>query len=394
MAESKIVAMPAPEPANRRRKTVPCREDAIQALPPGSGDWRVEGVPGLYVRVGATGHSFRVQRRVRGRVAWQVLGDISAAQARRLATKVWQALKPPPPGGRVTLEQAWQTYLAERPLRPITRRIYADNLRRYLSDWRTLTLEAIARDRAGFRAHILEIAREHGLGVASQTLRCFRAVYNYQREVNPDLPECPSVAVKLPTLPPRDWALSDDELRHWWEAVRRLGPLKRAFWLTCLLTGARCDSVRMLRWQDVDFQRRVITFTTAKAGRSYSIPMADRLAQILERWREQCPPTDAGWVFPSPVRPGEPLAQKVRDDKRGVASAHHLRHTMRTRLAEVGTTPDLARVALGHSLTGDVSQGYITPGLLLEAVRPFLNAVAERYAAVLAWSDDRETIRP
>jgi integrase len=77
----------------------------------------------------------------------------------------------------------------------------------------------------------------------------------------------------------------------------------------------------------------------------------------------------------------------VRDDKRGVASAHHLRHTYRTVLAELGATPDQARLLMGHSLGSDVSSGYITAPLLLESLRPLANAVARRYAAVLGWSD-------
>lgn len=64
---------------------------------------------------------------------------------------------------------------------------------------------------------------------------------------------------------------------------------------------------------------------------------------------------------------------------------HGLRHTLRTRLAEVGATPDLARIALGHSMTGDVSSSYITATLLVEAVRPLMNAVAERYAEIMKW---------
>lgn len=60
------------------------------------------------------------------------------------------------------------------------------------------------------------LAREHGLAVASQTLRCFQAVYRYRGLVNPELPECPTVVVALPGLEPHDWALSDERLRGWW----------------------------------------------------------------------------------------------------------------------------------------------------------------------------------
>ena len=163
-----------------------------------------------------------------GKLVQRVLGEMTLAQARRQARKVWVALKAPPAGGKTTLEEAWETYLAERPLAEKTRRIYRDNCERYLADWKRRPLEALGADRAGFRARLLAIAREHGPAVAFQTLRCFRAVYNYRRLVHPELPECPTVVVTLPGLKPRDWALSDEELRRWWAAVERLRPLKRA----------------------------------------------------------------------------------------------------------------------------------------------------------------------
>jgi len=164
-----------------------------------------------------------------------------------------------------------------------------------------------------------------------------------------------------------------------------LNPVKRTFWLALLLTGARRGSVEALRWRDIDFERRVIHFRVAKGGRTYSVPAPDLLLEILRRYREtEAPPSD--WVFPSPQKPDAHLVN-VRDDKRGVASAHHLRHTYRTVLAELGATPDQARLLMGHSLGSDVSSGYITAPLLLESLRPLSNAVARRYAAVLGWSD-------
>jgi len=119
------------------------------------------------------------------------------------------------------------------------------------------------------------------------------------------------------------------------------------------------------------------------------IAMSERLVRILAWWRERAVVSE--WVFASPRDPSRPLYEQVRDDRRGVVSPHHLRHTMRTRLAEVGATPDLARIALGHSLGQDVSQRYLTPQLLVEAVRPLMNAVAERYAQVLRWDSDGST---
>lgn len=60
-----------------------------------------------------------------------------------------------------------------------------------------------------------------------------------------------------------------------------------------------------------------------------------------------------------------------------MASAHHLRHTYRTVLAELRATPDQVRLLLGHSLSGDVWRGSMTPHRVVESLRP----LAERARA-------------
>ncbi len=365
------------------RRTVKTEAD-VAALPAGGPDVRVEGSPGLYVRKGERGASYRVLRKVEGRIVVRVLGEMSLAQARRLAAKAWAELKPKPAQPGMTLGQAWAQYLEEKPLAPKTKRIYAKNLELYLADWKNRTLENLGRDRAGVRARYHEVAKRHGVATAGSVFRTFRAIYRYAARADADLPPAPTVAVDMQAVCPRDWALPPDELRRWWAAVERLNPLKRTFWLTLLLTGARRGSVEALRWRDVDLDRGVIHFTTAKRGRAYAIPACGRLVELLRAWREDCPPDEGDWVFPSPQKPGAHIVA-ARDDKRGVASAHHLRHTYRTVLAELGATPDQARLLLGHSLGGDVSRGYITPHLLVESLRPIANAVAERFAGVLGW---------
>ncbi|MCS7314426.1 MAG: integrase family protein [Bryobacteraceae bacterium] len=365
------------------KKIVAATQAAIDALPYRSGDWSVAGIPGLIVRCGARTKSFRLQRRVRGKLISRTLGEMSLAQARRAAMQEWARLKPRARQARITLVEAWQAYLEERPLASKTRALYVYNLERYLRDWQQRSLEEIGHDRAGVRALYYRLANQHGIALAAQVLRMLAAVYRYHRRVAPELPECPTVAVDLPSLKPRDWALSAEQLRCWWEAVERLGPVKRMWWLTCLLTGARRGSIEALRWDDVDLARRVIHFRVAKGNRPYTVPAPDRLVRWLAQYRQaEAPPSE--WVFPSPYRAHRHLTN-VRDDKRGVVSAHHLRHTYRTVLAELGATPDQARLLMGHSLSGDVSRGYITAPLLVESLRPLANAVAEHYARLLGW---------
>jgi integrase len=73
----------------------------------------------------------------------------------------------------------------------------------------------------------------------------------------------------------------------------------------------------------------------------------------------------------------------VRDDKRGVVSAHHLRHTARSVLAKLGCSETLARAALGHSLNSSVSERYVTVAVLVQPLREYFDAMAEHYAQVM-----------
>jgi integrase len=369
------------------RKVVEASQAAINDLLPESGEWKVRGVLGLLVWKGKHSTSFRLVRRIHGRLVKRTLAARSLAEARREAIRVWKSLTPPPPDAQPmpTLRQAVEAYITSKTLAARTREEYAETICRYLADWLDRRLDALAADRAGFRKRMLDVQRKHGAATAALLIRTYRAIHNWHRKVLSDLAESPTVACETPRVKPRDWALSDEELRAWWGRVRELPAVKRVWYLTALMTGARAGSVTALRWDDVDLERRLIRFRVVKGDRPYVIPLADRLAGILTHYREKAwLPNRDGWVFPSPLRRGRPLFRQVKT--RGIAPPHSLRHTMRTRLAEAGAPPDLARVALGHSLGQNVSERYITASLLTEAVRPLMNAVAEKYAAILGWA--------
>jgi hypothetical protein len=42
---------------------------------------------------------------------------------------------------------------------------------------------------------------------------------------------------------------------------------------------------------------------------------------------------------------------------------------------------------VGHSMGGDVSRDYITAPLIIESLRPIVNAVAEQYVKIARWTD-------
>lgn len=382
---AKVVSFPADERATRRRKkVVEAAQPAIDALPAGSGEWKVKGILGLTVWCGRHRRSFRLVRRVNYRLVKRTLQARSLAEAKREVIRVWRTLTPPPPDAQPvpTLQEALEAYIGSKNLAPRTSEDYAATIRRYLSDWLSKRLDTLAADRAGFRKRMLDIERKHGRATAALLIRTYRAIHNWHRKVLPELPESPTVACETPRVKARDWAMSDDELRAWWARVRELPAAKRVWYLTALFTGARAGSVTALKWDDIDLDRRLVRFRVVKGDRPYVIPLPERLAGILAEYRaNEWLANNEGWVFPSTRRKGQAFTWQMKT--RGVAPPHRLRHSMRTRLAEAGAPPDLARVALGHSLGQNVSERYITASLLTEAVRPLLNRVADKYAEVL-----------
>jgi integrase len=315
-------------------------------------------------------------------------------QARGAAMKTWSGMKPKPAGDAVTLAAALDLYVQDKQLAEKTRFNYKYNAERYLKAWTGRSLQAIGEDRAGVRALQREITKKHGAATSNQVVRLISAVYRWARKVDPSLPEAPTTAVEVARIPARNWALSPEALKAWWycapevkgklveRGVSTLSPIKRMWWLTALLTGARAGSIEALRWVDIDFDKRTILFEVTKGDRPYMIPMSDTLAELLSTYRDsgEVPPSE--WVFPSPMKAGGHLVG-VKNVVEGVRPAHAMRHTFRTTLAQLGAAGDQSRLLMGHSMGGDVSRNYITSALVIESLRPITNAVSERYWTII-----------
>jgi len=380
-------------------KTVEGNQKAIDLLPFASGMWKVAGESGLYVRCRARSKSFMLQRRIDGDLVKLMLGQITVKEAREEAKKQWGKLERKQPVKDVlTLGLAIENYIEAKvtlgKMAPKTVEIARYNAQRYFAGWKDRPLSEIGRNRLGLRQLGQRITREYGAATSNQCVRLLSAVYRWHRDVDDTLPEWSRKAAELHTIAARDWAFTPDELRTWWSSaakgkdgkpiargVNTLGPIKKMWWLVALLTGARRGSVEALRWQDLDFDKKIIKFTVAKGGRVYSAPMPDKLAELLIKYRDSGEVAPSAWCFPSSVIDGKHITA-VRNQREGVAAAHHLRHSFRTTLAELGATPDQAKLLLGHSL-GGVSGGYVSAPLLTESLRPWVNAVAQHYLKIL-----------
>jgi integrase len=149
-----------------------------------------------------------------------------------------------------------------------------------------------------------------------------------------------------------------------------LGPVLRVLVLAAAMTGLRQSELLGLRWRDVDWVAQRIrvrnTFVRGEhstAGKSdlstrRSVPMADRLAGVLDGWSKRTEyKDDDDLVFAHP-QTGSPL-DRSKVTKRFKAACkdagvrpvkfHDLRHTFATRLAASGQPLRTIQEFLGHA---------------------------------------------
>jgi integrase len=160
----------------------------------------------------------------------------------------------------------------------------------------------------------------------------------------------------------------------------------RGLILTGLYTGQRLGDVAGLTWQQVDLDKRCVSFVTSKTGKRLSFYMAKPLTEYMESLPSSDQP-DA-YVFPKAAAMAEkhtgtistkfydeilapaglvkvrPKAKaktggKGRDAKRQTSelSFHSLRHTFTTWLKSAGASNALAQMIVGHD-SEVVSRGY------------------------------------
>lgn len=139
------------------------------------------------------------------------------------------------------------------------------------------------------------------------------------------------------------------------EERRLLECSERPVWLRPLLvvalhTGMRKGEILRLRWQDIDFGRKILIVHKSKNGQKRGIPMSEVLTETLLKRKQETKIIDiSGRVFPIADRSLRVAYAKALE-KAGIEEFrfHDLRHTFATRLVQAGV--DLYRVQrlLGH----------------------------------------------
>ena len=132
--------------------------------------------------------------------------------------------------------------------------------------------------------------------------------------------------------------------------------------------GLRVSEITGLQWSDFDFERRVLlvqrSVVNGRVGdvkTEYShdyVPLHESLLSVLLDWKEECPDTDQGWVFASPLTSKPYYSTEIQ--KRYLRPAgvrlglgpigwHTFRHTYRSWLDETGAPMKVQQELMRHA---------------------------------------------
>lgn len=225
----------------------------------------------------------------------------------------------------------------------------------------------------------------------------------------------------------RDRVLTADEVKALAQAVPEANMSKRsaaAVWLI-LATGCRVGEAMGTRWEHVNLDARSWHLPTTKNQREHTIHLSAfalrkmrALAELREQGEDGQP---APWLFPAtsaaatkPDGPvcvksfGKQLADRQREPERRMAgrskntkalilaggrwTAHDLRRTAATMMAEMGISGDTIDECLNHMIESRVRRTYIRDRRLAEQARAF-DALGAKLEALIDGVDTSNVLQ-
>ena len=259
---------------------------------------------GFGVRVTPTRKTYIVQTRVGGkcvRVTIGAHGTFTPEQARHDAKQtlvdMGRGLNPNQfkkdcAAKGVTLNEAYQTYIASRKLSETTLRDYDKAMRLGFHDWADKPVTAISRGIVESRFNLLS---EKSAAQANQMFRFLRALLNFAKEKYAFLDGEPLFASnpcdrltalkKWHAIPRRTRYLEPHQIKPWFDALDKLEydteHTRKDFCIFVLLTGCREQEAAQLKWENVDLVGGTVSFVQTKNHKTHMLPLGSWLKNLI-----------------------------------------------------------------------------------------------------------------
>jgi integrase len=150
---------------------------------------------------------------------------------------------------------------------------------------------------------------------------------------------------------PRGRILSADELPLFWQALDRIPDPGRSYVRVLMLTGCRREEARAMKWAELDLKGRLWSLPSqrTKSARAPEVPLSQPAREIISSMQRRGP-----FVFTiNGERPMTVHQVKARLDREtGIKDwrLHDLRRTLRSGLAEIGVSYEIAERIIGHAM--------------------------------------------
>ena len=150
--------------------------------------------------------------------------------------------------------------------------------------------------------------------------------------------------------------------------------------LIAMNTGIRKGDLLALKWGDIDFGTKIISFVPGKtdsSGEMQHIPMNETVIDTLTTWRQQSDDTSSmALIFPSSKKKGAQIVSIKRSWGTLLKAAqienfrwHDLRHDFASQLVSFGTDLNTVRELLGHAdIKMTLRYAHLAPENKLKAV--------------------------
>lgn len=384
-------------------------------LPNGAGQliYRDEELIGFALRVTSRSKSFIVEKRVNGKNFRVTIGKCEALSVREAREKARLLLDQMSRGiapsndqtsklaSDITLGEAYQKYLSVRPLSQQTIKLYRYSMENCLSDWLDLPFLAITKDMAEERHRKLSIMPTRlgtsGHARANNALRTLKAVLNFasERYSTDGEPLIRSNPVDRITVN-KQWHkknvrggfVPDEKIRAFCAAIiENATTVFRDYLFFLLFTGMRKTEAASLRWNDIDWSRRVIKVPKeiTKMKRAYTMPLSDFLYRLLEKRQSESVASE--WVFPSPRDPQLHInnSTSVLPELRSACGYHFQTHDLRRTFITMGANLEVPfhvlKMLVNHKLEKEMTERYMIVDI--ETQRVWMQKISDRFVALV-----------
>lgn len=295
---------------------------------------------GFCLKAGKRSRTFLVATSCNGRQVRMTIGRwplISVEEARTLAACVLKSCRAgeaparPKSKGLPTLAMSMQAYGVAKRIKASSLSRYNSVLRTHFGEWLDQSVTALKAPAFGEHCHTFAQSNgaavvELGRGLIGSLIKYLNAVHGI--DIANPFAQLAHAGLMPSRAKPRQRRLKEIQLHAWRVAVDQLPERQRDYLMLIAFTGLRRNECSDMRFEDVDFDRGILTIPQTKNGKSHTLPVTSAMKTILTR---RCAAASAGELLFAGVAPDHVASMAAR-----LGAPRFMLHDLRKLVATTG----------------------------------------------------------